>query len=1398
MRAFANAISGISTFYAKLGNFFLGPLADITGFTNTNVDAFGHGMLAFYYEPTATNGEKAVGVRGKAYNSGSLWNWDSIKVSAEKKLISISRNEFLNFNNAMEFSVDGWVGRYGMPLDFLLSIHLATLKPDLAVDMATAFPTNVNIYLHEVSGEAIPIYKAGPDYPELTMEQIEALTPDRPGPEWIEARDKGLPVAYGNPYCECTFTDINQNPLIYNIEEDRYEYANGTIYEGEVYCIPCEQCKKTIEAIIKYMKNANDTKYLAYQPYIASVTNHWFRDVYFVLDEAADTKDAYNRDIAFVDYDYDFETLYKERWTLYETDENGEFILYKLNDDGTYGEKFDGTAEEAEKQGIKVVKKAKTLDNRDVLVDDLDWNYKTYDIGLSDLFDNSSFSTIGEHRVWSAYDASGSGSGGALQPLKLNDGEEYGGDWNENIYVKLNMYGNIVQKGEGQRTETNPKIKDMFLNNYYFTYDGGTEKAEAIMKLRKKVAEKAGKGSWYKAVPYEEEYLDLSTEINGKTYTVGECIASVGRTTSVKDSSGNGSEQELLNVSGMLENIHTQDADAISRDFKELIVELGYYKKEELTDTTPKMLQWLVPNTGSYGYPKRSIDKNENEYGSMVHSKGDIRAKNVLMLKELMENYEETGDETVDESGEGTEETAVVQNKIDNNKLLALNNDGLSKIRGQKNNLLAPDITFEDTSTTNLEDTVGGSGFNRDPEDVSTEEFIEAAKKVHAEIQTPSEAWEYCAAGKHSGDASRHSNNGGGHNMYGTLEDARAGQRTVDCSTFVSWVLQEVGIFAKGERMATGGMYSKFADYIYTREEAGELQEGDILLSSDHTQINGEEDGGSFIQYNAGSTNAIREEPSAGSPDFYTHVIRFRFNNKQKGKPYKGYNGNEAVVSPVTGILLEYGTYDEYNKDNISGEEYRTNIDYKYNSNKIATEGENGENNEEQGSVDIPIDKVGYAKILVLDNKTYSIFEKSFGDELSSLNNGDSFVNSDGKIKEIADLDKDKIKEWNDKEKTLYGYKEFAELYEKGGIAGNILYIDGFVCEYPDQNYPTGSKDDKTESKNSKFDFTPKGTAITINDFKNITKGNISKDNKTNEKGDKLSEYIKDNEYKLASKKVTDRLNAETKIKEDTSPTFFTGGPITIKLNENSGEVSYDGIFIKEGTVIGRTMTDYELIEDMRGQKYGTYEELRKNTGAIKEDESEEAHIIGNYLRVQMRDYTRDNVENIEDYFKLDDGSSSNNLRILDDFDVTDETNFPTLEQFLIMFADCPVIMEFAEDFLKMQEEYGINAAYAAVVTLVESSGGTNWNAIDPSTHNWFSIKGDYNGSSLNGWRNYPDFDYAIYDFGDLMKNGGHYVDKGNHFVSQIGPIYCPGGKWEIKVNDILKQRYEKVLGGGG
>ena len=66
----------------------------------------------------------------------------------------VKKSAFLDLwqknNFAIEYSLDGWTGRYGMPLEFLLSVHKATMMPDLAMDMVSNFPTEIHILLHMI------------------------------------------------------------------------------------------------------------------------------------------------------------------------------------------------------------------------------------------------------------------------------------------------------------------------------------------------------------------------------------------------------------------------------------------------------------------------------------------------------------------------------------------------------------------------------------------------------------------------------------------------------------------------------------------------------------------------------------------------------------------------------------------------------------------------------------------------------------------------------------------------------------------------------------------------------------------------------------------------------------------------------------------------------------------------------------------------------------------------------------------------------------------------------------------------------------------------------------------------------------------------------------------------
>ena len=1286
--------TAIATSWYRVQNFFFGPVFDFLGVTNAVGETWGEGLIGLYYEK-----DNQIGKEGQFVNQGTLWNWDNIKINVENKTLSIARNELFNNNNAIEFSLDGWTGRYGMPLEFLLSVHIATMMPDLAVDMVQYFPTEIKVYLHDVSGEATTAYKTGDDY--VTYEELETALSGVAGRNiissafaWVDdivisdeeatsALEAGIPHS---PECTCNPENINYTYAGYPVTSNgdgTYTWiepntgASISIPEENVtkQQVVCDKCKDFIKRILKLLRKDNDYNFKAYMPYIASVNNHWYRDVYFVMEDT---------NLKFVDYDYEYEALMKERWTLYETytaDENpekeGEYKLYEVDGEGKLSdEPYEGTEEEAAENGIKLVKKAITLDASDSsTMEDLGWN-KPEDI-------------------WIAYEENNSESSTEYEPAYPDIGtDESDYEIKKNIYVQVKTVGNVVQTGEGQRTETNPIIKKLFLQNRYFRYDGSAETAEIITELRKKVAENHGEEVYYSSLNEEDlkETVD-TTNASGET-----------ETNSAEEYSGNVTlNQDSLNAFSMLENTHTMDADYIYRDFKELMVELGYFTKEELTDETPRLLQFLVPDIGSGGYPMSSIDKREQEYGTMIHSKGDIDANYKNTLTALYQKIVEMEEQNPEKGN--APETASVSGISNNN-----NSQNLSQVSGvkQNSNSDSNSVLTSNSSNVNLNNVKG-----------TTPSFV---------LERVEESGDGYESVVQSGNVKYiHRYQGG--QSYSDIGFLWAGQSNTlgqaACGLFSCFnVLTGYGYDFDPARDLAGfnwgatmdavktlmeekGVTGQFVEYTDTAAVDAALNEGRpvILLFAANAKdklgicwttaghfvaLVGKDSEGNILTLDSAAQGSVERHDYPGTvddmqPAFQTSPIWIADEpptgmKQGEAAAYEGYEGNEAVVSPVTGVLLEYDTYTDEDIDSVSGEEYRTNVDLKYGpANKIVTDEEgnpipadnqsnqtNPENGEPQTTGEggeIVADKVGYAKILVLDAENYQKLEantgnrwKNSGDNLVKINETASSNSNTTEVENVTTKHNSAIKylerlkteeqmdeeheNWSSLDKTVYGYKEFAEIYEKAGISGYIVYIDGFVCEEPDEKLSGGEGDSGEESETAGgeiADQLPEGKKLTMDSFK-VREGELEEQAESEDAIQ--SKYERDEEYKLASKESTDKLNAESAVKEAANTA------ITINDSEE-GEI----VFIKEGTVLGRTMTDREVVEKIRKDSPHPYEYYRPDSTAgstggetgeeDKTEENEEENqdkVIGNYIRIIMRDLDDTVVENVEDYMKLDEG----------------------------------------------------------------------------------------------------------------------------------------------------------------
>ena len=154
------------------------------------------------------------------------------------------------------------------------------------------------------------------------------------------------------------------------------------------------------------------------------------------------------------------------------------------------------------------------------------------------------------------------------------------------------------------------------------------------------------------------------------------------------------------------------------------------------------------------------------------------------------------------------------------------------------------------------------------------------------------------------------------------------------------------------------------------------------------------------------------------------------------------------------------------------------------------------------------------------------------------------------------------------------------------------------------------------------------------------------------------------------------------------------------------------------------------------------------------------------------------------------------NVVIGNDYNVNlneDSNNVITdVETFQEAFSNFPGIVEHAQDFLDVQEEYGVNAVFAGAVAANESGGGTS--AIAQNANNWFGVKGDYNGMSHNGWSKYPTVKDSIKDFADIISR--EYFAYGSNTIFEIGEGgYCdPPDKWIRDVSSLMTSALQKVM----
>ena len=845
------------------------PIGGVSGAINS---AIGEGLIGIY-EFKNDGSMEAYGMNGFWDALGDILGGqigDSLKIDKDSKTLSLKKGFG---NSAFTYKLDGWTGRYGMPLEFLLSVHMATMAPDLAYSMATSFATEVRLAIKPISNATITGAMNIPGVGWFTVSDFSAYFVDSGLSQWwgsltgtISITDKELLNLLNAWYFSAApYTDIDD--AVAALTPNFREYVNGAGYDGNT-----KDGIKTFfhDAFLNLRQCIEDKNYSTYVPFLYEVSDHWYRDVYWVMKE-----NRFNDVVAdggFIEVDQEYLKDTEERWTLYEYEEVNEVdegsgetfkeIRYVINDDGT--------------------KKVDYIEGEGELRDQ----------------GNIGFDGVTGNMYWSAYNFDDATVQAQYEAVDLSGANEDGHENFQNaadegrdyLYAKGDFAGAVVQREDGLRGPTNPKIKTIFRDKYY-VYDGTVATAEAIEQDKVKAAS-AAVGDIANAMtellteaqnatflgriagllgfnPSVSAWVDegdglLHISVNGKSSSIALGF-SKWLSKLVPDEYRNEGlfrqvelNKDALTAFAILENTETLDADYIYKDFKELLVELDYFDKEELRETIVPVFQWMYEETGSAGWPVRKWEKDPVEYGSLIHSKVNL---DYLKEKEY-EEREKNGNSS------NTKPTRKLANTL------------------------------------------------------TVEEFLAVAEEVHRPMEADQLCYEYCTWGDEKND---HSPRPCG--LDHPFEVSKTNHQLTCCSTYVSWVLEEaeMNIADDGEVFVTNGvtpMYGWYKDFFTPVESYDDLEAGDLIFQTQgETGCEGQIDKMGHVQicadtdswYNAGGNNSIqRDSPyTGGAYPRSTFVIGLRPNGRDKITPFEGFEKDDQVLSPVTGRIVRIGTIGE-------------------------------------------------------------------------------------------------------------------------------------------------------------------------------------------------------------------------------------------------------------------------------------------------------------------------------------------------------------------------------------------------------------------------------------------------------------------------------------------------------
>lgn len=478
----------------------------------------------------------------------------NVDVDRENKILKITSLR-TGANTKYYFDLSNWTSLYGKPLELFLSLHLGTMMPDLAYEFATsgAFNTKVNIALQEVQSTFKVIYRKE-DNTEITQEDIEKVYLK----SVCSMNDEQI-----NRFVDAGKLDEAFKEILNSINTFRVDYLNiqdnGTIDEtkesGTHSGFNLTQVEK--EVLGQEYSKVKDVK-------IRKIEFNTQKSENEVKEEKKDI----DRYIKIVNTEDSSEKASLQNYlsssilsgiTTEQLSDLGDLILEGMEEATTYLPRIESITKH--------------------------WFYNTI---------NYEYGTAGK----------------AKKKVEFTTDDEESSLSKENLNgasiildtTYTNASGVFYQLAEPEVTGPNDAIKTLFkggtvtvdgetynFTGEYYRYDGTRLTAQKIANAK---AFDEGKSSY----TFQGKTID-------KVYNPNEAgeweIHKQKVTFATEDENGNKSYNDAFTAFAILENVHSLEAETVYRLFKELVIELQYFTREDFMKPLTQVLLWPVERIGS-------------------------------------------------------------------------------------------------------------------------------------------------------------------------------------------------------------------------------------------------------------------------------------------------------------------------------------------------------------------------------------------------------------------------------------------------------------------------------------------------------------------------------------------------------------------------------------------------------------------------------------------------------------------------------------------------------------------------------------------------------------------------------------------------------------------------------